>query len=50
MKLPALAFVCGRYGRHSHGSKPQKSANALNVVLHYTPSLPRGAQTVRGRS
>ena len=40
----------GRYARHSRGSKPQKSANALNVVFHRTPSAPRGTHTVRGRS
>ena len=27
-------FVWARYARHSRGSKPQKSANALNVVFH----------------
>ena len=40
-----LPFVCARYARHSRGSKPQKSANALNVVFHRTPSVPRGTQT-----
>ena len=39
-------FVWARYGRHSRGSKPQKSANALNVVFHRTPLVPLGAHTV----
>ena len=43
-------FVWARYTRHSRGSKPQKSANALNDVFHRTPSAPRGTHTVRGQS